>query len=200
MNDLPVFISPHDDDFALFGAFTCIREQPIVVIVYDGYVQGNRGLRITADERKRETEAACVYLSRGEPIPIIRLGFRDDDASVNATDIRMRVEGAIPDFGSRKLFAPANEENGHQQHNLVAAAFGMPACVPYRMSMWEHTYYLTYTRTPNGKSVSHREVEPDNPSWVGSKLRSLACFQSQFLPAAGCVEHFIGRSLREYYL
>lgn len=86
--------------------------------------------------------------------------------------------------------APAYERGGHEQHNIVAAAF----------TMITHELYLTYTREPCQKSTSGREVTILDPSWIGKKLRALACFESQFLPGAGCQEHFIGRSLREYYL
>jgi hypothetical protein len=45
-----VFLSPHHDDETLFGAFTLLRERPLVVIVTDSYVQFNRGDGITNDD------------------------------------------------------------------------------------------------------------------------------------------------------
>ena len=42
-----LFISPHNDDETLFGAFTLCREAADiqVVVVFDGHVQASRGSR-----------------------------------------------------------------------------------------------------------------------------------------------------------
>lgn len=179
-----VFLSPHDDDHALFGAFTCIREKPTVVVVFDSYVQKERGLPITREQRLSETDRACEQL--GCKLPI-RLGFRDTDLSVSPMKIWLRLDEMAVGLSNRTIYAPADEPNGHPQHNMVSVAAGRDAIK-----------YLTYTTA--GKSTSPREVKIEDPRWIAMKLRALACYESQFLPAAGCVEHFIGRSLQEYYL
>lgn len=173
-----------------------------MVIVFDGHLQGKRGLLITAEQRAAESEAAHQYLhdGPGSQSRIVRLGFRDDDPTVTATMVLSSFLNRFFNLGltAGRIFVPAWEDKGHLQHNLVANAFGMNA---KEASTDEGlTRYLTYTRVENGKSTSPREVPILKPEWIGNKLRALACFQSQFLPATGCQEHFIGRSLREYYL
>lgn len=188
-----LLVSPHDDDFALFAAFTCLREQPVIMIVFDSYLQAKRGLPITHEQRAEETLAASRELGF---LPVIRLGFRDDDPTINLHRVRSRAGQVMQSLGIDRIFAPAWEAGGHEQHNLTAAAFGMNV-VRQNDGV---ARYLTYTRTPCQKSTSANEMPILKPEWIGKKLRSLACFESQFIPAAGCVEHFIGRSLREYLL
>lgn len=181
----PILIQPHDDDAFLFACFTAIREKPLIVTVFDSYYQPKHGMAGTsATERAAETQAACDILG----LDNIRLGFRDDQ-EVGGWYIRDALAHAIPRslLDNVRWFLPAYEDNGHEQHNQIANL----------LPIAEH--YLTYTREPAKKSISANEV-PFDPEWVVLKLRALACFRSQFQPATGCVEHFIGRSLREYML
>jgi hypothetical protein len=178
-----ILVSTHDDDAVLFSCWNLLRHKPLVVTVFDGFVQGNRGLLITATQRAEETEAACKILG----VQCERVGFCDDR---EYTPIQIREAVAAFDIGwddgpSIPLIVPAYEIDGHHQHNLVARAF----------SGFPRTEYLSYTTA--GKSISENEV-PFEPSWIGLKLKALACFESQWEPRAGCAEHFIGRSLREY--
>ena len=47
-----LFLAPHDDDQILFGAFTCIRLKPDILVVTDSYIQPNRGeTGCSAEER-----------------------------------------------------------------------------------------------------------------------------------------------------
>ena len=51
-----LFLSPHNDDETLFGAFTIMKEKPIVCVVFDSYVQVARGnAGATASRRRNET-------------------------------------------------------------------------------------------------------------------------------------------------
>ncbi len=70
-----LFLSPHDDDAVLFGAFTCMREEPTVVTVLDSYIQPNRGeVGCDAITRAKETKEALKVLGCESQ----RMFFRDD--------------------------------------------------------------------------------------------------------------------------
>jgi LmbE family N-acetylglucosaminyl deacetylase len=179
-----ILIQPHDDDAVLFACWTILRHKPLVVTVFDSYVQPGRGIPGTsAEDRADETNRACLILG----VDNVRLGFRDDDDTVTPGQIFARAVNVLPRAiqPSDTIYVPLEESGGHPQHNLVARAFGRKT-----------RSYLTYTT--EGKSTSCNEV-PFEPEWVALKLRALAEFKSQFQPAAGCVEHFL-RGLREYML
>lgn len=180
---MKIFVSPHNDDEALFGCFTLLREQPLVVIVFDGYTQEKRGVNVTAIQRRCETIEGLNVLGISHHVRF--LGFRDDDPTVTAEAIRRRIEAMKP----TEIYAPACEPLAHHQHKLVATACdGLP--VAHR--------YLTYT--PAGKSAQGKEVPILEAAWIGLKLRALACYTSQHSldPRMGCWPHFL-RDQREYY-
>jgi LmbE family N-acetylglucosaminyl deacetylase len=175
-----LLVAPHNDDECLFACWSILRDKPLVVVVFDGHVQQNRGLAITPEQRIAESKAACQILG----VEVDFLGLRDDQPP-SADVIRTLLEQR---YGAHDgVYVPAWEEDGHHQHNLVAeACIGLPVV----------ERYLTYTTA--GKSTSKREV-PFEGSWIGLKLRALACYESQFDVRCGCQPHFIGRSLLEYY-
>ncbi len=190
------FISPHDDDHALFGAFTCLRERPVLVVVFDSYVQEQRGLLVTAEYRASETAKAAALLGCHR---VIRLGFSDADDHVRPGDIRAAfISQASALSGPAPVFAPAWHALGHRQHNLVAEAFGMSSPAP-RPDAPVTAYYATYTSA--GKVTTDRPVPIRDGSWIGAKLRALACYDSQHSldPRMGCWPHFL-REQNEYYI
>src|ERR1700761_7258541 len=160
-----LFVSPHNDDEVLFGCFTLLREKPLVVVVFDSYVQPARGIPgADAVSRRKESQRACKILG----IEVKFLGL-PDLGSVYLGTVRAHIQ-AFADV-SDGMYAPAFEQDGHPQHNLVAQACdGLPVV----------ERYLTYTT--RGKSTSERKV-PYEPAWVALKLRALACYESQFHPA-----------------
>src|SRR5262249_10082060 len=177
---MKVFLSPHNDDETLFGAFTIIREKPLVVIVYDSYVQPNRGqIKATAGARRSESVRALKVLGAAPPA---LLGLRDDSEDGDA------LRAALQPFGGAQVWAPAVEEEGNRHHNLVGEAaamlFGSSVC-----------HYMTYTS--RGKSVGSRRVIP-HWSWIPLKLRGLGCYQTQ-LEIPQTRPYFLD-SQEEYYL
>lgn len=181
-----ILISPHNDDEAIFASFSVLRERPLVVVVFDSYVQENRGFPITATQRRMETRAAMNVLGTRCGF----LGFRDDappSKEVLTNAIRELISGR--DEGEVKLYAPAFEKDGHAHHNLVAEA-----CAPLEPV----ESYLTYT--PAGKSVSKRPVSIGDGRWIALKHKALACYESQLtlVPGLGCWPHFM-RDMTEYY-
>lgn len=171
-----LFLAPHNDDETLFGAFTILRERPLVIVVFDSWNQWLRGHRITAEQRRTETLAALRILEAGAEF----LGFKDSEPDPEA------IAAALGRYGQPEMvYAPAVEPDGNAQHNLVGE-------IAVRLFP-KVTRYMTYTAAgkSRGKSV------PVEPGWAHKKLRALACYASQIeLPDTR--DHFL-RDQYEYY-
>ena len=114
---MKIFLSPHHDDETLFGAFTLLRERPLVVIVTDSYVQFHRD-GITNEARWRETQAAMDVLGLS---PAIGLGVRDDTitpsiVALALTQLRDRYRDQVTD-----VYTPAIQ-HGHPHHDIIGEA------------------------------------------------------------------------------
>jgi SAM-dependent methyltransferase len=164
-----ILLSPHDDDSALFAAFTCLRERPTVVIVTDSYVQPARGeTGCSALDRAGETSRAHVFLG----CPVIRCGLRDDDLTFD------QVIGALKKLSCDDgfIYTPALE-GGHPQHDLVTIAaaevFG-----PSRLRC-----YSTYSQHSRYFGVDLHPVGTEQIEWTREererKERALSCYTSQ---------------------
>lgn len=182
---IDLFLAPHNDDETLFGAFTLLRRRPHVIVCLRSRVQERYG--ITATQRERETDAAMQLLGCNWEQWNIR------DINADAQDLIQHLRRFDPGAVHRDVhvFAPAIEEGGHHDHNLVGEV------ARYVFGPERVTHYLTYTRH-GGKSEIGAEVYYE-PAWVTLKLRALACYRSQIeTAAAGCTPHFI-RDQREWY-
>jgi LmbE family N-acetylglucosaminyl deacetylase len=161
-----ILLSPHDDDNALFAAFTCIREKPIVVVCLDSYIQPNRGERgCSAAERAAETAAAAKVLC----VQVYRLGFSDAEANGQLMFEAFR-RSPFNDESIDTVYAPAEHEGGNVHHNLVA----MVARLAFSKRV---VAYPTYTRT-NLYMTGDIEVIPDERE-LGLKHAALAHYTSQ---------------------
>lgn len=179
-----ILLSPHNDDAVLFAAFTCIRRRPVVVTIFDSYVQGQRGHSVTAAQRRNEDISALAELG----CPVTFAGLRDDQEytpnqiveSVNT------VLGGV-NWPGMDVIAPAFEEGGHDQHNAVALA-------AQSLGARSLMCYLTYRRG-HARSIG-QEVKADGES-VWRKLRAMAHYRSQIVnDALGCWPWFM--DLREF--
>lgn len=154
-----VFLSPHNDDETLFGAYTLLRYRPRVVVVLRSYVEEKwNPPGPTFEVRERETAAACEILGvEWEQWPI-----RDDAPDWD------EVERRFTNFRAEHVFAPWVEPGGHPHHNAIGtiAARVFPAI----------TWYTTYTHA-RGRTTGI-EVVPE-PGWEEIKRRALACYPSQ---------------------
>lgn len=181
---MKILLSPHNDDAALFAAFTCLRESPLVITVFDSYVQQQRwpDTDATMGTRRSEDQFAMAELAC-EPI---FMGIPDSVGVEEACEQMLRC---LREYQPDQVWAPALEINGHAQHNAVASV---------AKTLWggRVTHYLTYT--PAGKSTDGRLVEIESPLWIPAKLRALAHYGSQMDPRLGCWPHFV-RGLEEYY-
>lgn len=178
MTDL--FLSPHNDDETLFGAFTILRYKPHVIVCLKSRLQEVRGTGITAVQRETETARALWWL--GDPT-WEQWQFLDDDPDWSVIASRILDLSKAYD----RVFAPAIEFDGHEQHTLVGSLasehFG-ERCIPY----------LTYRRG-HGRSTG-TEVEYE-PSWPAKKLRAMSCYDTQ-IAEPSTAYWFMDSGLREY--
>jgi LmbE family N-acetylglucosaminyl deacetylase len=156
-----VFIAPHCDDEALFGAFTLLRENPLVVVCFNG----PDGIR--ADE----TRAGCRALGVDD---VHFLGIDEHNPDPSAL-----FNGLLQFSDFDKGYIPRWEEKGQRHHNMVSVAGAL--------ALKNATRYLTYSE--RGKSCDGREVRFEL-DWLRLKLIALACYRSQ-MARAETVEHFI---------
>ena len=175
-----VFLSPHNDDETLFGAFTLLRERPRVIVLLRSYVQQERGTGVTYQEREAETSAALEVLGIEDweqwPYP---------DAAPPWDEVRDRLASIDAD----RIYAPAVEQRGHQHHNTIGQIAQM---------LWPErvTPYTTYTS--RGRTTKGQEV-PWEHEWVLLKLQALACYRSQIvIPDTRTTSHFLTPQF-EYY-
>lgn len=177
-----LLFAPHNDDESLYASFTIQRELPLVVIVFDGRIQQKRGLSVTAQERRTETLEAM------KEIGAITLFMGYSDIDEDPPSLCDNIRNLIINQKPEKVWAPAVEEGGHVQHNLVGRL--VKELFPATQG------YLTYTRT-GGKSTNGKPVSIE-PGMIQRKLRSLACYASQIDTVLNCRPHFLGDQ-REYY-
>ena len=175
---MKLFISPHNDDETLFGAFTILRDHPLVLIVTDSSRQSAKG--ITAFQRRSETMDAMAVLG----VKVDFLGI--PDAELNFPALQDRLTAYLRDLGPvEHIYVPAFEPNGNCDHNIVAGV---------EFESTPVTRYLTYTTL--GKSRSAVRV-PFEKEWPILKLQALACYVSQ-LREPSCLDHFL-REQYEFY-
>jgi len=188
---MKLLISTHNDDAALFAAFTIQRENCQVVTVFDSSVQSHRGFKeCSAQVRRDEDIQACKCLGVDPPI---FLGMNDAAEYTPHLEENIIVNLMRRFKDVEAVWCPAEEENGHPQHNMVSrasrAAFGFKV----------KDQYLSYRSKPCEKSVSDKKVEV-KPEWIIPKLLALTCYKTQItIPELGCWPHFL-RSQEEYYL
>jgi|GEM_PF-2609949 len=140
-----MFLAPHNDDEALFGAFTIMRERPLVIIVTDSYIQQLRGDGITAEQRRLETKSAMKKLG----VECCFLGIPDNNIT---REILINTIKAAPRYMKevKIVFAPMIE-GGNKIHDLVGEV---------AEKMFSNVlHYSTYTKT-RPYSLGDIEVEP----------------------------------------
>lgn len=158
---MKLFVSPHNDDETLFGAFTLMREKPLVVIVTDSYIQPNRGDKgCSARERREETSRAMRLLG----CPVFFAGLRDDTLDAGS------VVSLLASFeGFEMIYAPSFQ-GGNVQHDMISS-IAMQVFGPKLVT------YTTYTKT---ELYTKGEIEIIPTSEENElKHQALWCYQSQ---------------------
>ncbi len=186
---MKLFLSPHNDDEAIFGSFLIMREKPQVVVVYDSCVQPLRGIEgcgyIT---RRTETRNALMCMGA---MPPKFVGLRDDQA-YTPKDILFRLRSCVDvDQVFDAVYAPIYDGDGHGHHNAVSL-------VAAELKSKSHVYYSTYTRS-GGRQTTPNEVLPESGDMIARKHLALASYKSQMIMDArlGTWPWFVG-DMREY--
>ena len=151
-----VFLSPHSDDEILFGAYTIMREKPLVIICTHATMQGDNGY-----ERAMESYRAMKMLGAS----VMFLGIDEDKLTEEILEEKLRF---LDDDDYLYLYAPEYEENGNPHHNIVANVA--------KKITWRTSTYKTYTGLED-RTIG-KEVIP-TPEELEIKKRAMACYQTQ---------------------
>ena len=145
-----IFLSPHPDDEALFGAYTLLRERPNVVLCLPGAERHG-----SFDVRLAEFAAAMAILGCDW---------------VSIAEEQEPLEEVLARFDAEHIYAPLPEPDGNDDHNLVGdlAARLWPGRVEF------FTTYTLAGRTTLGQPV------PYEPAWPDLKREALSCYRSQY--------------------
>lgn len=156
-----LFLSPHDDDNVLFGAFTCLREKPLVLVLLDSYIQPARGEKgCSAKERAAETAKANKVLG----CAVERLGIHDDEVTEEA------LEEALRDYVDYEtVYAPALQ-GGSPHHDMISR-------VADKVFGNKVMHYTTYTKKQLW-TEGVTEIVP-NAKELDKKNKALSCYVSQ---------------------
>lgn len=170
-----ILLAPHNDDEALFAAFTCLREKPLVIIVTDSWKQFNRGDGITAVERRAESVAAMKVLG----CEVCFMGIPDTELTRDILKMGLRQLKFNPEV----VYAPAIQ-GGNKHHDLIGSvALGyFPKVVQYTTYSMNNLY-----------TVGKIEIKPTNEERK-LKQKALACYVTQInhpwtSPHFGAVEN-----------
>ena len=154
-----ILLAPHNDDEALFCAYTIMREKPLVIIVTDGFNQTIYGVKTDWLERRRESIRAMGILG----VSVMFMGIRDIDLTEDL--LYERLKYVTLDV----IYAPALQ-GGHWTHDIVSR-------VARRLFGSNVIYYSTYTKEELfAKGI--KEIIP-TPEEIKLKNRVLAEYKTQ---------------------
>jgi len=156
---MKLFISPHNDDEILFGAYTIMREKPLVVIITHSTMQGNNG-----DERTLESYRAMKILG----VPIVFLGIDEDKITEEILNEKFNILGVNDEYLD-VVYIPEYQENGNPHHNLVNEYFKKR----YSFLTKEYKTYSGLEDRTIGKEIIPTDEE------LEIKKRVMACYKTQ---------------------
>lgn len=177
---IKLLLAPHNDDEALFAAYTIMREKPITLIITDGKRHQDRGIATIEQRRQESKEAMKVLRARVE-----FLGIPDDELTEQL--LFDRLNG--PTHEVIAVYAPAVDPDGNPDHNIVGI-------VADRLWPGKVKHYFTYTKsnlTPRGNI----EIKPI-PEEEALKNEALSKYTSQLRCNSAHFDAVRGKS--EYYV
>lgn len=179
-----ILLSPHNDDETLFAGFSVLRHRPHVVTCLTSWTQAGRG-GPDRERREEETKRALYHLQAPswQQLPV-----RDDSPDWEMLAALLKQIDSEQHYDL--VIAPAFENGGHEQHNMVAAlaeeTFGSLRLLRYH----------TYVRGA-GKTRSPTEVTFDH-EMAARKLHAMAEYDSQ-IEEESTRFWFCDETLREWY-
>lgn len=178
-----LFISPHNDDESLFGAFSIMAHSLQVVVVYDSYAQVEQGYPYCdATSRREETKFALQHMGAAPPL---FLALKDNEVDLKKLEAAFLTILRISEGGN--LWVPQSEVGGNRHHEAIAQV------ADATIDKKRLRHYLTYTA--RGKSDWGTRIDP-TPAMIEKKLLALGCYSSQ-ITIPSCRPHFL-RSQEEY--
>lgn len=164
---MTIVLTPHNDDETLFAAYVCMREQARIICCFYPVLQSRSG--VTGPTRVAESKCAAEALG----CSFMQLEATSDlnpEEDVLSSSLLYAVR-SLPGSGEgERVWAPAFEEGGHEQHNMLAT-------VAERLFGSRVRRYLTYRRG-EGRSTSPWQSDPSADE-VARKRRAMDCYQSQ---------------------
>ena len=153
-----LFLSPHNDDEALFGSYLLLRHKPLVVVCF----QGRRARHLPRKEVRNAESAAAMR--------VLGCDLQCLDVVCDPPGWH-RLERLLGQYEPEHVWAPLPEENGHPEHNGVGEL---------AERMWPDmvTFYATYTNNGDTRSVTNTLVDVE-PGWPELKRAALACYVTQ---------------------
>lgn len=152
---MQVFLSPHSDDEILFGAYTIMREKPLVVICTHATMQGGNGY-----ERAMESYRAMKMLGAS----VMFLGIDEDELTEEVLEEKLSILGDDYIY----FYSPEYEENGNPHHNIVANVV--------KKRYYAGQTYKTYTGLES-RTIG-KEIIP-TPGELELKKKAMACYKTQ---------------------
>ena len=154
-----IFLSPHQDDEALFGSYVCIPHKPLIVFVLRSFVEASWPDGPDYETRERESEESCTVLG----CDYEQWTHPDDHPDWDA------VRASMEKFSPERVWAPLPEPGGHPHHNEIGGL---------ARDLWPQTvFYATYTHE-HGKTTTGTRIEPEE-GWEATKREAMACYVSQ---------------------
>lgn len=179
-----LFLSPHNDDEALFGCAALIRHRPKLVVC----LLGGRRRRLASPWTRALESADAASLLRCDFEQLAAYCDIDRGEIDRALEL-LATQEPVP----TRVWAPMPEPNGHRQHNAVAA---MPAILwPDTPVTWYSTYRVDAAGNPH-RTTHGTRVELDDRE-AKLKRAALNCYTSQ-IERAGTAMHF-EQPLNEFY-
>lgn len=174
-----IFLSPHNDDEALFGFYIIMRNKPLVIICTDSYIQQERGEDATREERIKESKKAMKLLG-------VKVEFwHIPDKDVQRRELIQRMNS----YEADTVFAPAIEEGGNPTHNKI----GGVADMVFGVEKVKH--YMTYGSANYTKTKGSEIIIPTKKE-KELKRKALDCYQSQL--RTRCKPFFTNKDVCEY--
>lgn len=157
---MKLLLSPHNDDEALFAAYTCLRERPKVIVCLNG---GRKRHYPLPEARAAESAAAMEILG----CEFEHLYFLCDPAEWDRVEARL-VDEPEPEH----VWAPLPEPNGHRHHNQLAA-------IALRLWPGKVSFYSTYRVVDEPIKSTHGSRIAEQPGWPELKRAALDCYATQ---------------------
>ena len=182
-----LFMSPHNDDEALFGAYIIQVYKPLVVILTDSYIQYERGEKMShKDIRTAESAAAMKIL--GAEVEFLHIPDKDFNEEVCTLALQPYVPKMYKPSEFDMIFAPSAIEGGNWMHDITGQVAD---------KLWPGLvhHYSTYTKAreyPEGHTLIWA-----TPEMQSKKLEALKCYQSQMV---NCCRMYLTTPHKNEYL